>query len=492
MNRNLLHSLLAIVPILIGVAVIIIPIFVWFGCRIEVEPGQFAVLVRKTGEEPPAGTIISTPEQKGIQLDVLSEGRFFYNPIKWDWSKFPMTDIPQGKLGVVFRKYGADLPPGEIMAKDGTKGILPDVLGPGKHRLNPFAYDVQVFDAITIQPGEVGVMVSLVGEDPLNGNPESVNTFTVNDGEKGVIIKTLDPGTYYLNPYVVNVIPVNLQSNRVELSGEDAIDFLTIDGFPVKAEGTVEYAINRDNAAILTHKVGDSEDILKKIILPRVRGLARIEGSKGSALTYIVGERRQEFQDKLTEALKTQCGKWGVEIRSILIRNITPPDQISSIIRERELATQKATMFEQQITQAQSEAELEKQRKLAIQNKEKVTAETAKLRAKIEAEQQAQVRLTSAQQNLEVAKLQKAAAEEQAGGIRAKAQGEATVIKANNEARAGVLTQQAQAFGSGEEYSRYLFLQSVAPNIESVLANDGPGGLGEIFSPFTKSGVKAN
>ena len=174
-------------------------------------------------------------------------------------------------------------------------------------------------------------------------------------------------------------------------------------------------------------------------------------------------------------------------MRSLLIRNITPPDEISAIIRERELAIQKATMFGQQITQAQSEAELEKQKKLAIQNKERVSAETDKLKAKIEAEQKAQVRLTSAAQNLEVARLQKAAAEEQAGGVLAKAKGEASVIKASNEAKAGVLTQQAQAFGSGEEYARYLFLQSVAPNIESVLANDGAGGLGDVFSPFTKT-----
>lgn len=297
--------------ILALVAAFIVPLFIWFGCRIEVGPGQMAVLVKKAGDDPAPGTIISSPTEKGVQLEVLSEGRYFRNPLLWDWSEFPISDIPQGKLGVVFRKYGRDLPTGEILAKDGTKGVLPDVLGPGKHRLNPFAYEVQIYDAITIQPGEVGVMVSLVGEDPLNGKPKNVNTFTVGDSEKGVIVRTLDPGTYYLNPYCFNVIPVNLQSNRVELSGADAIDFLTNDGFPVKAEGTVEYAITRDNAAVLTHKVGDSDDILRKVILPRVRALARIEGSKGSALTYIVGERRQEFQDKLTEALKAQCGKWG-------------------------------------------------------------------------------------------------------------------------------------------------------------------------------------
>ena len=492
MRKSTFRKLLPIIPLVLVLAVVVVPAFIWFFCRIEVQTDTFVVLLKKDGKNPDINAVISQPDEKGIQLEVLPEGRAYYNPFYWDWKPFPINDVPPGKLGVVLRRYGKDLPPGEIIAKEGTKGILRDIVSAGKYRYNPFAYDLQIFDPITIETGYVGVQVSLVGDDPLTSEMEGTNTFTVGEGEKGVIVRTLDAGTYYVNPYCVSIIPVSLQSKRFELSGEDAVDFLTEDGFPVRVEGTVEYAISRDNAALLTHKVGDSEDILRKIILPRVRGAARIEGSKGKALNYIVGEMRQEFQDNLEATLKEQCGKWGIEIRSMLVRNIAPPDEISSIIRDRELAKQDATMFEQQSIQAKSKAELAKQKMLAVQNKEKVTAETEKLKAKIKAEQEAQVRLTEAEQQLEVAKLEKAASEEQAGAIMARAEGEQTVIAADNEANRKVLETKALAFQSGDKYSEYMLYTNLASRIKTVLTNDDAEGLGGVFTRLMNESRKPN
>ena len=68
-------------------------------------------------------------------------------------------------------------------------------------------------------------------------------------------------------------------------------------------------------------------------------------------------------------------------IKSVLIRNILPPDQIASIIRDRQVAVQNALKYAQQIEQARSKAELTRQEMLAEQNKEKVVAETARIQA---------------------------------------------------------------------------------------------------------------
>lgn len=38
------------------------------------------------------------------------------------------------------------------------------VLRPGKHRINPYAYALQRFDAVSIRPGYVGVVTSLSGD----------------------------------------------------------------------------------------------------------------------------------------------------------------------------------------------------------------------------------------------------------------------------------------------------------------------------------------
>jgi regulator of protease activity HflC (stomatin/prohibitin superfamily) len=229
-----------------------------------------------------------------------------------------------------------------------------------------------------------------------------------------VVKEVLDPGTYYLNPYLVNVVEVNLQSQRFALSGEDAITFLTMDGFTVNVEGTIEFGLDRSSAALITHRIGDMEDLLQKIILPRARGFSRIEGSKQPAINFIVGETRQQFQDSLETHLRDKCKDWGVSIKSVLIRNISPPDQIASVIRDREVAVQNARMFEQQIAQAKSKAELVRQEMLAIQNKEKVEQDTARIRAVIKAEQELAVQVTAAKRELDVAKLESEAATFQA------------------------------------------------------------------------------
>lgn len=480
-------------PLAILAAVLILPAWFWFFCRIEPGPGEIAVLIRKTGADLPSGQILALEEgQKGIQLEVLAEGRWFKNPYTWAWQIHKITDVPAGKLGVQTRLYGKELPDGQILAPDGYKGIVAKVLGPGKHRVNPFAYGVQLFDAITIRPGFGGVTTSLTGLDVLNGDVAEAdrNTFLVKEGMKGVQSGILDAGTYYLNPYMVVVTEVNLQSQRFEMSGEDAISFLTLDGFTVNVEGTIEYALMREQAARLTHQVGDMDDILKKIVLPKARGFSRIEGSKNPAKNYIAGVTRQKFQDNLEAHLIAQCKNWGVDIKSVLIRNITPPDAIASIIRDREVAVQDAVKYGQQIEQAKSEAELVKQEMLAVQNKEKVEAETARIRAVIAAEQEREVRLTRANRDLEVSKLENAAAKAQAEAKLLQAKAEGNVIRMRNEADAGVIENQVKAFGTGMNLARYVFYGRVGPKIQSILSGDQADGLGGLLKAYVPAAAK--
>jgi regulator of protease activity HflC (stomatin/prohibitin superfamily) len=283
---------------------------------------------------------------------------------------------------------------------------------------------------------------------------------------------------------VVSVAEVTLQSQRFEMSGEDAITFLTQDGFNVYVEGTLEFAVMRDRAALLTHRVGDMEDVVKKIILPRARGFSRIEGSKHPAINFIVGETRQQFQNNLEAHLREKCSDWGVAIRSVLVRNIHPPDQIASIIREREVAVQNALKFDQQISQAKSQAELVKQEMLAQQSKERTEAETSQKRAILLAQQGQAVQITAANKEWEVAKLATDAAAFQAQSILARAEADRDVIKLNNEADAGVIASRVRAFGTGNNYARFIFYQKIGPQIGSILSGDDPAGLGGIFAPY--------
>lgn len=129
-----------------------------------VSPGQMLVVVSKSGDD--AAELLAGPGEKGPQREVLGEGRHFVLPVLYEVEVHPVVDVPPGKVGVVTANVGKDLPAGRILAEPGEKGIQRDVLPPGRHRVNPYGYKVEVKDATVIRPGFVGFVTSLVGDPP--------------------------------------------------------------------------------------------------------------------------------------------------------------------------------------------------------------------------------------------------------------------------------------------------------------------------------------
>src|SRR5690606_20926858 len=133
-------------------------VFQWTFCRFYVGPGEIAVITAKGGDPLPPGEILAHEGQRGVQEKVLGEGRHFLNPYLFEHRIFPATLIPPGKVGIVTSKVGKELPSGQFLAEAGEKGIWKQVLGPGKYRLNPVGYNVDIVDAISIPIGYAGVI----------------------------------------------------------------------------------------------------------------------------------------------------------------------------------------------------------------------------------------------------------------------------------------------------------------------------------------------
>jgi len=470
-----------LIPLTVIILLVTTWIYVWCFCRIEPGNGQIAVLVRKSGKPLPPDEIIALePNQKGVQLEVLGEGRYFLNPYTWDWKFFPITDVPAGKFAVLVRRYGKEQEHGSIIAaNDQSRGVIPEVLGTGRHRINPYAYEVKLFDDVKIMPGTVGIVTSLTGEDIFSGTRNDTSDesgFLVGENRKGVVKRVLREGTHRINPFMYSVTILNIQRQRHEFSGNDAITFLTMDGFPVSLEGTVEFNIDVELAPRLVQVVGDMEDILNKIILPSVHGFARIEGSKKQSTEFIVGESRRLFQEELDKFLKTNCLKWGIVINSVLIRDIIAPQTVASITRNRELAQQEARKYEQEIQRARSEAELAKQKKLAEQNLQKVAAETEQITQIIQAKQRQSESMVAAETSLEVAKIAYQTAQAQSQAMMNEAKAKQLVIAKQNEKEAQVLKQQVDAFGDGVSYVRAKLWEKIMPGVKTILTKGAENG----------------
>ncbi len=207
--------------VLVAAMCVMIFSFMWFFCRIQVEPGFMAIVTAKVGKDLPVNEILAAPGEKGVQRDPLPEGRHFLNPINYSWVVVPVVNIPVGKVGVVTAKVGKELPPGEILSADENgKGIWKDVLGPGTYRLNTQGYEVTQLDAMNIPIGYVGVVTSQTGDAVPLGQ-------FAGPGQQGVMQNVLHPGLYYINPRAYQVDILEIGMNQVSILGRSGSVVIT-------------------------------------------------------------------------------------------------------------------------------------------------------------------------------------------------------------------------------------------------------------------------
>ncbi|MFO0947925.1 MAG: SPFH domain-containing protein [Planctomycetota bacterium] len=134
-------------------------IWKWGVCRVYVNQGE-SLMVRYRGNllwpSPPMaqGDFAKVDEsgrplEIGILKEMLGPGRHFIDPIHYERQIVEDIVILPGQVGVVTSKFGKDLPSGEFLV-DGDvgeteyKGILRKVLKPGRYRINRFGYEVKV------------------------------------------------------------------------------------------------------------------------------------------------------------------------------------------------------------------------------------------------------------------------------------------------------------------------------------------------------------
>lgn len=222
---------------LILVIVAVYFVWLWGFCRFYVPPGYMAIITAKEGANMKPGQILAKDGEKGVREEALTEGRHFLNPIFYEWKILPAIHIPAGKVGVVTSKVGSDLPAGEFLAAEGQKGIWRKILGPGIYRLNPVGYKVDIIDAKSIPIGYVGVLTSLSGKESKNGE-------FADKGEKGVMRDIIQPGLYYINPYEFKVDVIEIGLNQVSILGKEGGKVVTKTQMAVQNEAMQELQSN--------------------------------------------------------------------------------------------------------------------------------------------------------------------------------------------------------------------------------------------------------
>jgi len=480
--------------------------------RIDVPAKHFAVLTRKTGDNiDNEQEVAPDAKHKGLQLAVLPEGRYFRNCWTWDWSVYPMIEIPRDKMGVRIRMYGEDLPPGDFLAKtEDQKGIIEEVLRPGRYAINAIVIDketkqevgtprkksdyvevIELWEPKIIPAGYKGIVTNLAG--PM---PKEPNVLLVGAGERGPQEKTLDEGTYYLNPYMYRINAIDTRSQRFNLAEGGDMMFPSKDGFPITLDGIIEFRVKPDTAANtyvtyndISNDKGDSsaiaDEIISKVIMPNARAFCRLQGANSSAREFIGGDTRTAFQQAFQKSITETCDAQGIEIIQALITKIKPPEAIAGPLRDREVAAQELKQYTQQILQQSEEAKLATEQAMIKQRQELVGADKSVVESVTKANEEQSVALENANRDKEVAEKELAAAKDQAEAILAKAKAEAAIIGFENVAQAAGWKKAVEALGNdGEAFARYVLYQKLAPGYRQIMTNTADSPLMRVFEGF--------
>jgi SPFH domain / Band 7 family len=495
-------------------------IFKWTAERVFVGPDEALMVINKFGDPLPTDKIVVPADDnhfKGVEEELRGPGRYFLNPIAYDWKIVPLVEIPAGdpeqwawddtgkikdsstlpKVGIVTLKQGKTAPPGMEVVDRGYKGVQKEVLTPGTYKINPQEYEVTLADAVVVPPGSVGVVTRLAGDSgtvdyapavagaaTTQPDDSSISRLVVGPNERGILKDVLQPGIYYLNPRMVMVTFVTVGYDAISLdhTTNTGVTFYSSDGYQVEADFTVVWGRTPEDAPNIVSRIGGIDRVRENVIEPAMKAACQNEGGRYSAKQLIQGSTRSEFQDALSNSLEEQVHSRNLHILLALIRNISIKDtsgndatggllatiQQANIERERDLTNQQKTMT------AATQAQLDQTLKLVDVARETVTSETGVKVANIGADGAKQAAEIEAQQELDVATIDLEVAKLEAQRTQILGKADADVTKLKNSAEAAGNKMLIDAFGSPQAYNLYTFAQSFAPTeLRLIFAGNG-------------------
>ena len=456
----------------IAVVTVVVLVMAWTTLFKYVQPGEMLVITAKSGKDKPPDQILAKAGEKGILEDVLGEGRHFVWPILYETEKKKVVDIQPGQIGIVVSKVGKPLSPGEILAGEGQKGIRRKVLPPGRHRLNPYGYDILLVDVTRIDPGFVGFSVALAGQEAKGSFAEA--------GEKGVRKDVLQPGYYYINPKELKVQAVEIGVNQISFLETDdkQIEFPSVDGFLIDIDATVEWELHPRHVAAVMKEFGQRTAIEDKVIRPQSKSISRLQGSTYGAKEFLLGEGREKFQKTFTEELTRICDAKNLTVHSAFIRRIVIPDNLLEPIKEAFVSVEKEKTAKFWEETKKSDAELQRETSLIDQRIREVEADTDALIRQIKAAAEREVAQIDAETGLKVAELQQEIALIEAERTRTLGAAEAQVVQMAGEAEAKGFADKVGAFGGDSAaFARYEFSEGLPKEFTVRVVHAGEGTL---------------
>jgi len=464
--------------------------------------------------------------QKGPQIQILLPGTYRINLDLFKVEIQSASIVPAKKIGLITALDGEPLPESEYVAKPvpghndfqdapkflasgGQRGPQFDVLKPGTYYINPMMFKVDPDDVVVVERGQVAVVVSNVGDEPpqvkkaveetarLEADDQGsaavqkkiesrlgpgIERYVVPKGFRGIQQEVAGPGFYYLNRlaymfYIVDTTNITIDWDETKQTRFDPLKVISRDGFQINVSVKVVIRVRPDQAPYMVAKIGSIENLILHVIHPMIDSSFRNQASSTSAMNFM--QDRQDEQRKAEERARLELERYHVECVSVLICQITLPQDLMDTQTKKIIAEQQRAMYAAQQEAEQTRIATEKTRSEADQQKNLVEAEIG---VKI-AEQNKQKAIRFAEGESESIRLK---AEGEAKGIRAKGEAEGAKILAIGESTAKAYELQNRAVGQQGVTAIEIAKQIASGNVKVTpdLLVHGGDNVGGLLSAF--------
>lgn len=170
-------------------------------------------------------------------------------------------------------------------------------------------------------------------------------------GKPGVQPEIYAPGATYLFPAFItdwNTFDVSMQnlamvkdSVRGDRSGEDDLNFKTVDGNDIRVDVTVAWQVDPKRAPYLLNKVGENvAEVKEKLVRPACRSVVRDVLNELRSEEFYVSEKRFAKATEARNRLQEVLGPEGVLIRQVILGEHRFNPEYEKVIRDKKLAEQ--------------------------------------------------------------------------------------------------------------------------------------------------------
>ncbi len=466
---------------------------------ISIPRGKIGLVTAKDGSELPVGHILApavdcdnyqNPRaflknggQKGRQTRFLNTGVYRINTLLFEVQAADITVIEEGKMGVITAQDGLPLSEKQIagspieghnnfqdfdkfLAAGGQKGLQTQFILAGSYTLNPWAVTVDTVPMTEIPIGNVGIVISYVGDDGVDvTGQEFKHGNIVNKGQKGVWNMPLDPGKYPINPFTtkIQVVPttnlvLNWATGRNESHNLDKnLSTITVrskDGFPFNLDVSQIIHIPSSEAPKVIARFGSVQNLVSQVLEPTIGNYFRNSAQDDDVISFLGS--RKERQTSAKEHISKVLDQYNVFAVDTLIGDIVPPAELMKPLTDRKIASEEEKTFHTQMTAQKVRQQLTSETALANMQGEIVAADQS---VNI-AEKKAMASVKAAEGDAKSIKLK---ADADAYKTETVGKAEAVKIESIGAATAEAYTQQVNAMGA-DNFAKFKIFEEVGKN----------------------------